>query len=70
MSNDPTTRDEATGEIGGPVFLPLRQRPAPALAAVAAEADASVTAQLLHSPGDAARRRRLPGQRLRFTASR
>jgi hypothetical protein len=66
LTDDKAKRDSATGEITGPVFLPLRHRPAAAKNQTSVSVDAARKAEV----EAARRRRRLAGDKLRFGPSR
>ena len=66
MTDDKANKDSATGEISGPVFLPLRHRPAAAKKQTSVFDDAARKGE-----AEATRRRRRPaGTKLCFTPSR
>jgi hypothetical protein len=66
LTDDKANKDSATGEIAGPVFLPLRHRPAAAKNQTSIADDAARKAE-----AEAARRRRRSARsKLRFAPSR
>jgi hypothetical protein len=65
LTDDKANKDSATGEIAGPVFLPLRHRPAAAKPQTSVSEDAARKAE-----AEATRRRRRAGSKLRFAPSR
>jgi len=66
LTDDKANKDGATGETSGPVFLPLRHRPAAAKQQTSVSDDAARKGE-----AEATRRRRRPaGNKLRFAPSR